>query len=115
MGSKPKTPAPTASEIEAERRARRELDNLTRDENARLKGLKRGRQGRRGLLGSGSERGVTQSINSAAFRRSQQGGGLGGFGIRTTAGSSGGKKRGGIASIAPPPGKVPGGGGFRGK
>lgn len=55
MGSKPKTPAPTAAELEADRRTRKQADDLTREENYRLKNILRGRGGRRSLLGSSGE------------------------------------------------------------
>ncbi len=48
---KPKTPPPTAQEKELERRQRSDLDELVREENERLKAIKRGARGRRSLLG----------------------------------------------------------------
>lgn len=58
MGSQPKTPKPTAQELELQRNQRDELNDLTRDRNSGLKALKRTLGGRRGLLGSGSELGI---------------------------------------------------------
>ena len=49
---KPGTPATTDQEKELERRQRTELDELTREENERLKAIKRQARGRRMLLGS---------------------------------------------------------------
>jgi hypothetical protein len=60
---------------------------LTREENERLKAIKRGRRGRRTLLGSGSELGIQPGLGSAGIRgagttasRSRSGGGGGGPG-----------------------------------
>ncbi len=79
---KPKTPPPTAQEKELERRQRSDLDELVREENERLKAIKRGARGRRSLLGG--------SITSNA----QGGGGTnpggGGGGVRGRGGPSGG-------------------------
>lgn len=91
MGSKPDTPEPTAQQQEAERRARQSLDELTREENERLKSIKRQRLGRRLLLGSGSELGIMGGIGSAGVRGGvaaraggvSRGGGGGGGGVRT--------------------------------
>ena len=49
---RPGTPEQTAQEKELERRQRTELDELTREENERLKAIKRQSRGRRTLLGS---------------------------------------------------------------
>lgn len=57
---KPKSPKRTAADLDLERRQRLEADELTRDENERLKAIKRGRQGRRTLLGSAGIRGRQQ-------------------------------------------------------
>ena len=83
---RPKTPAPTAQEKELERRQRTELDELTREENERLKAIKRQSRGRRTLLGS--------------FRGTTTGSGVGGAG------------RGGGGTVARRGG--PGGGGIAG-
>lgn len=95
MGGKPKTPKPTAQELELQRNQRDELNNLARDRNSSLKALKRTLGGRRGLLGSGSELGI-------GVRGSGQGGGsgsgAGSLGIRGAGGgimSSGGGSSGG--------------------
>lgn len=93
MGSKPKTPAPTAQDVEAERRARRELDTLTRDENERLKAIRRGRTGRRTLLGSGSELGINPGLGAGGIRPAgARGAGArgGGGGILSSSGGAGG-------------------------
>lgn len=65
MGSKPKAPKPTAQELELQRNQRTELDQLTRDRNSQLKAIKRTLGGRRGLLGSGSERGIAGGPRAA--------------------------------------------------
>lgn len=92
MGGKPKTPKPTAQELELARNQRDEQNDLTRDRNTSLKALKRTLGGRRGLLGSGSELGIGG--------RGGQGGGSNsmGLGIRGAGGgilSSGGGSSGG--------------------
>lgn len=102
MGSRPKTPAPTAMELEAERRARRELDTLTSEENERLKAIRRGRTGRRTLLGSGSELGLGRGLGAGGLRPPGGGGGTrsggSGGGVRGGAGAAG--TRGGILGSA---------------
>lgn len=65
---KPKVPPPTAEELELRRRQRKELDELTRESNQRLKSIKRGRVGRRTLLGSGSELGIQRGLGSGGVR-----------------------------------------------
>ena len=65
---KPKAPPPTAQEKELERRQRDELDVLQREENERLKAIKRGRRGRRTLLGSGSELGIRPGLGAGGTR-----------------------------------------------
>ena len=55
---KPKTPPKTSQELELEARQRKELNEITREKNERLKALKRSRLGRKTLLGSGSELGI---------------------------------------------------------
>ena len=89
---KPKTPGQTPEELELEERQRSELDKLTRETNIRLKAIKRGKAGRRTLLGSGSELGVD---------------GLGGVGVR------GGPSRASRARGGGP--RATGGGGARAK
>ncbi len=54
----PKTPKPSAQEVELERRQRKAINDLTRESNARLKGLKRGTVGRSTLLGGAGARGI---------------------------------------------------------
>jgi len=93
MASKPKAPKPTAQELELQRRQRDELDELTRNLNARLKAIKRTLGGRRSLLGSGRETGV-------------DGSGRGGSGSGGSSGRSG--------SAGGPGGILSGGGGARG-
>lgn len=122
MGSKPKTPAPTQSEIEADRFARKTSNDLTRDENARLKGIMRGRGGRRSLLGSSNmhrggsgaapanaEIGTLNRVpsDSGGVRSNRRGRGI--LGTGRGKGAAGG--RGGGFRTSPPPGK---GGGFTG-
>lgn len=93
MGSKPKAPAPTAQELELQRRQREELDDLTRDSNERLKALKRGRVGRQTLLGGGSELGIpgVRGTGAGAGRPGRGGGGVGGAGSGGIMGSGGGR------------------------
>lgn len=101
MGGKPKTPKPTAQELELQRNQRDEINDLTRDRNSSLKALKRTLGGRRGLLGSGSELGI--GVRGA--RGGGSGSSSGGLGIRGAGGGimgSGGGAGGG------------GGGGSRG-
>ena len=75
---KPKTPPLTAQELELERRQRKELDELTREENERLKAIKRGQRGRRSLLGSNVQAsgggGRSRSGSSGARPRGRAGG-----------------------------------------
>lgn len=97
MGSKPDTPEPTAQELEAERRARRSLDELTREENERLKGIKRRRRGRQTLLGSGSELGILPGMGAAGVRP-------GGSGRAGTGSGGGGGRGGGGGGIRRPSG-----------
>jgi hypothetical protein len=80
MGSSPKAPKPTAQELELQRRQRTELDELTRDTNTRLKGIKRGQVGRRTLLGSGSELGIPGVRAGGQVGRPGRGGGGGSAG-----------------------------------
>lgn len=49
--SKPKVKPKTGTELELERRQRTELDRLTRENNEKLKAIKRGRTGERSLFG----------------------------------------------------------------
>ncbi len=65
---KPKTPKPTAQELEVERRQRKELDELTRESNSRLKAIKRGQVGRRTLLGSNTTRSTQDGIGGVGVR-----------------------------------------------
>lgn len=92
MGGKPKTPKPTAQELELQRNQRDELNDLTRDQNSSLKALKRTLGGRRGLLGSGSELGI--GVRSRGGGSGSSAGGLGirgaGGGIMSSGGGSGG-------------------------
>ncbi len=105
---KPKAPALTAQDKELERRQRSELDDLQREENDRLKAIKRGARGRRTLLGSGSELGIQPGLGSAGIRatgtpsRSRSGGGGGGAGRAA-------RVRGGGGSILSSGRKGPGG------
>lgn len=82
MGSKPKAPKPTAQELELQRQQREQLDQLTQDTNARLKGLKRGQIGRRTLLGSGGELGIpgARGTGPGSGRPGRGGGGSAGAG-----------------------------------
>lgn len=91
MGSKPKAPAPTAQDLELQRRQRTELDQLTRDTNERLKAQQRGRVGRRTLLGGGSELG-TAAVRppGPAGRPGAPGGGGGARGLLGSGGRGGG-------------------------
>lgn len=91
MGSKPKAPKPTAFEQDLERRQRSELDKLTREENERLKAIKRQSRGRRTLLGT-SELGLMPGFGGAV--RGRAGGGRGG-GIMGPGGGGGGGSSGG--------------------
>ncbi len=77
---KPKTPAPTAQEKELERRQRTELDELTREENERLKAIKRQSRGRRTLLGS---------FLNATTATARAGGGRGGGAVARRGGGPG--------------------------
>ena len=79
---KPGTPATTDQEKELERRQRTELDELTREENERLKAIKRQARGRRMLLGS--------FINATTAVGRGGGGGRRGGGPGTPAGGAGG-------------------------
>jgi len=94
---KPKVPKPTAQEKELERRQRKELDELTRESNARLKGIKRGAVGRRTLLGGGGARGIHSGLGGGGGstggpgRPSRVGGG--GAGVRPGILSRGGRAR----------------------
>jgi hypothetical protein len=81
MGGKPKTPKPTAQELELQRNQRDETNDLARDRNSSLKALKRTLGGRRGLLGSGSELGIGG--------RSPGGGGSNGSGLGIRGGGGG--------------------------
>ena len=65
---KPKTPGQTAQEKELERRQRTELDELTREENERLKAIKRQARGRRTLLGSFSNAGKGTKLGGGGVR-----------------------------------------------
>lgn len=80
---RPPTPGQTPEEAELEERQRSELNKLTRETNLRLKAVKRGKAGRRTLLGSGSELGV-QGLGGAGPRggpgRAGRVGGRGGGG-----------------------------------
>ena len=108
---KPKTSAPTVQELELERRQRSELDKLTREENERLKAIKRGARGRRSLLGgpvadAGGQGGRRRLLGSGprgrgGGPRGRRGGGTGtatggarrgilGSGTRRAGGSRGG-------------------------
>ena len=93
-----KRPAPgqTPEELELEERQRSELDKLTRETNVRLKAIKRGKAGRRTLLGSGSELGV-QGLGGAGPRGGPSRPGR----VRTGgAGGKGGAGRGGARASA---------------
>lgn len=98
MGGKPKTPKPTAQELELQRNQRGELNDLTRDRNSSLKALKRTLGGRRGLLGSGSELGIgvrsrggggASSSGATGLGVRGGGGGIMGSGSAGTGGSGG--------------------------
>lgn len=91
MGGKPKTPKPTAQELELQRNQRDELDDLTRNRNESLKALKRTLGGRRGLLGSGSELGIRPS-GAGGSSSSGRGGGILSGGA-SAVGSAGGGRR----------------------
>ncbi len=65
---KPKTPGQTAQERELERRQRTELDELTREENERLKAIKRQARGRRTLLGAFRNATTGSGVGSGAVR-----------------------------------------------
>ena len=82
---KPGTPGQTAQEKELERRQRTELDELTREENERLKAIKRQARGRRVLLGS-----FTNSTTGSGV-----GSGGGGGGVARRGGGPGGGGGGG--------------------
>lgn len=104
MGGKPKTPKPTAQELELARRQRDESNDLTRDRNESLKALKRTLGGRRGLLGSGSELGIGirnrggsgagggGSSGGSLGIRGAGGGIMGSGGSTTGTGGSGGRR-----------------------
>lgn len=94
---RPKTPGQTPEELELEERQRSELNKLTRETNVRLKAVKRGRAGRRSLLGSGSELGVAgiagggvRGGTGTAARVRGGGGGRGGSRAVTRARTTGG-------------------------
>ncbi len=88
---KPKTPPPTAQEKELERRQRSDLDELVREENERLKAIKRGARGRRSLLGG-------SITNIGTGGGTNTGGGAGGGGVRGRGGAGGGGGRSGSPS-----------------
>ena len=96
---KPKAPKPTGSEIELERSQRSELDKLTRDENERLKAIKRRQRGRQSLFGSAGVRNADETLGNAAGgtaggpggRRGRGGGGS----ILSSASRAGGRGRAG--------------------
>lgn len=89
MGGGSKTPEKTQQEIEAERRLRESANDLTREENERLKAIKRGQRGRRSLLGGGSELGIAGPRGAGAGGGSRGGGRpRGGRGGRTRAAGS---------------------------
>lgn len=77
MGGTPKTPKPSAQELELQRTQREDLNNLAADRNSSLKALKRTLGGRRGLLGSGSELGIGIRPQGGGGGGSSAGGGLG--------------------------------------
>ncbi len=104
---KPKAPKPTQGQIALENRQRSDLDKLTREENERLKSIKRGRQSRRSLLGSAGIRGTDESSG---------GGGRGGGGFGGRRGRGGGAGAGGGGSVGSGGGAILGsGGGARGR
>ena len=82
---KPRTPKPTAQDIELESQQRKQINELTRESNQRLKRIKHGRVGRATLLGGG-ERGIVPGISAGgvrggpgtASRPGRRGGGSGG-------------------------------------
>ena len=92
---KPKAPAPTAQEKELERRQRTELDELTREENERLKAIMRQARGRRTLLGAFSSGGTGTRLGGGGVRGgggvARRGGGPAGSG----SGGGGGSRSGG--------------------
>ena len=100
MGGKPKTPKPTAQELELQRQQRDDINQEARDRNATLKALKRTLGGRRGLLGSGSELGI--GVRGGQGGSGSNASGLGirgaGGGIMSSGGggSSGGSSGGGL-------------------
>lgn len=96
MGGKPKTPKPTAQELELQRNQREELDDLTRNRNESMKALKRTLGGRRGLLGSGSELGIRPGGaggGQAAGVRGGAGGGIMGSGASAVGNPGAGGRR----------------------
>lgn len=104
MGGKPKTPKPTAQELELQRSQRDELNDLTTDRNSSLKALKRTLGGRRGLLGSGSELGIGVRPPGAGGSSSSGAGNVlgirgGGGGIMGSAGGGSAGSGGGRRSI----------------
>lgn len=104
MGSKPKTPKPTAQELELQRGQREELDDLTRSRNESLKAIKRSLGGRRTLLGSGSELGIRPVAAGGRGGAGGQGLGIrgGGGGIMSSGGGSRARGGGGGGFRAPP-------------
>lgn len=67
MGSKPKTPAPTAQDIEQQTRQRQESDTLTREKNLSLKAIKRQASGRT-ILSSRGDVGVKPGLGATPVR-----------------------------------------------
>ena len=96
---RPKAPKKTAQEIQLEVRQRSELFELDREENERLKSIKRRRRGRRTLLGSGSELGIRPGLGSAGQRTGGAGTGGGAAGGSGPTGGGGGARGGGSGSI----------------
>lgn len=109
MGGKPKTPKPTAQELELQRNQRGELDDLTRNRNESLKALKRTLGGRRNLLGSGSELGIRPAGEGGRSRGGQAAGVRGGAG----GGGGGGSSSSGGGILSSGGGRVGGGAGRR--
>ena len=99
---KPKAPKPTGSEIELERSQRSELDKLTRDENERLKAIKRRQRGRQSLFGSAGVRNADETLGTVGGgtaggpggRRGRGGGGS----ILSSASRAGGRRSGSTAT-----------------
>ena len=95
---KPGTPATTDQEKELERRQRTELDELTREENERLKAIKRQARGRRMLLGSF----INATTATARAGGTRGGGGVGrrggGPGVPTGGAGGGGSILEGVAA-----------------